>query len=74
MEVMKLHYGRADRNYQKFLRAIEQTQIIDRVDPDLGTLKNLKSSRIKDQVVRIYVTKDIKQLDDEIKSIHLVTK
>jgi hypothetical protein len=71
---MKLHYGRADRNYQKFLRAIEQTQIIDRVDPDLGTLKNLKSSRIKDQVVRIYVTKDIKQLDDEIKSIHLVTK
>jgi hypothetical protein len=74
MEVMKLNYGRADKNYKKFLKAIDQIQIIDRVEPDISTLKRLKPSKIKDQVVRIYVKKDIKQLDEKIKSIHLVTK
>ena len=74
MEVMKLNYSRVDKNFQFYLSGLEETQIIDRVDPDLSTLKRLKPSKIKDQVVRIYVKKDIKQLDDEIKSIHWVTK
>ncbi|UCH66108.1 MAG: hypothetical protein JSW63_02960 [Ignavibacterium sp.] len=74
MEVMKLNYSRDDKNYRAYLSGLEEAQIIDRVDPDLSTLKRLKPSKIKDQVVRIYVKKDIKQLDEKIKSIHLVTK
>ena len=74
MEIMKLNYSREDRNYQAFLNALEETQIIDRVNPDISTLRELKISRIQDQVVHLYVKKDIEQLDSEIKSIHLVTK
>jgi len=74
IEVMKLNYNRDDKNYQSFLNALEETQIIDRVDPDFSTLKRLKPSKIKDQVVRISVKSDPDQLDDKIKSIHWVTK
>lgn len=74
MEVMKLNYSRDDRNTQAFLSALEETQVIDRVVPDISTLRNLKTSRIQDQVVHLYVKKDIKQLDSEIKSNLLVTK
>jgi len=74
MEVMKLNYSREDKNYKAFLNALEETQIIERVNPDISTLKKLKSSRIQNQVVHFYVKKDIKQLDSELKSIHLVTK
>jgi len=74
MEVMKLNYARDDKNYQAFLSALEETQIIDRVDPDISTLRNLKTSKIQNQVVHLYVKKDIKLLDSEIKSIHWVTK
>ena len=74
MEVMKLNYTREDKNYQAFLNALEETQIIDRVYPDISTLRELKTSRIQDQVVHLYVKKDIKLLDSEIKSNHLVTK
>ncbi|MCZ7616598.1 MAG: hypothetical protein M5T52_24305 [Ignavibacteriaceae bacterium] len=74
MEIMKLNYSRDDRNTQAFLNALEETQIIDRVDPDLSTLRELKTSRIQDQVVHLYVKKDIKLLDSEIKSNLLVTK
>ena len=74
MEVMKLNYTRNDKNYQAFLRDLGHCKFIDRVDPDLSTLKRLKPSKIKDQVVRIFIKKDIKQLDAEIKSNHLVTK
>jgi len=74
MEIMKLNYSRYDKNYQAFLNALEETQIIDRVYPELNTLKDLKTSRIQDQVVHLYVKKDIELLDSEIKSIHLVTK
>ncbi len=73
MEVMKLNYTRDDKNYRAFLNALEETQIIDKIDPDISTLKRYKHSWIKDQVVRIYVKKNIK-LDDEIKSVHWVTK
>ena len=71
---MKLNFGRADKNYKAFLSCLEETQIIDHVDPDISTLKRYKHSWIKDQVVRIYVKKSIKQLDDKIKSIHWVTE
>ncbi len=74
MEIMKLNYSRDDKNYQAFLSALQETQIIDRVNPDISTLKRLKTSRIQDQVVHLYVKKDIDLLDSEIKSIHLVTK
>jgi hypothetical protein len=74
MEVMKLNYNRDDKNYQSFLNSLEEAQIIDRVDPDISTLRTLKPSRIQDQVVHLYVKKNIKQLDEEIKSIHWVTK
>jgi len=74
MEIMKLNYSRYDKNYQAFQNALEETQIIDRVYPELNTLKDLKTSRIQDQVVHLYVKKDIELLDSEIKSIHLVTK
>lgn len=74
MEVMKLNYSRDDKNYQAFLSALEETQIIDRVEPDISKLRELKTSRIQDQVIHLYVKKDNKQLDTEIKSIHLVTK
>ena len=74
MEIMKLNYDREDKNYQAFLSALEETQIIDRLDPDISTLKKIKSSRIQDQVVHLYVKKSIKQLDEEIKSSLLVTK
>jgi len=74
MEVMKLNYSRDDRNTQAFLNALEEIQIIDRVVPDISTLRNLKTSRIQDQVVHLYVKKDIKQLNSEIKSNLLVTK
>jgi len=74
MEVMKLNYTRDDRNYQTFLRDLGHCKVIDRIDPSLGTLKQLKPSKIKDQVVRIYVKKDIKQLDDEIKKYSLGDK
>lgn len=74
MEVMNLSYSRDDRNTQAFLNALEETQIIDRVIPDISTLKNLKTSRIQDQVIHLYVKKDIKLLDSEIKSNLLVTK
>ncbi len=74
MEVMKLNYSRDDRNTQAFLDALEETQIIDQVDPDISTLKKLKTSRIQEQVVHLYVKKEIKQLDSEIKSNLLVTK
>jgi len=74
MEVMKLTYSRDDRNTQAFLSALEETQIIDRVVPDISTLRELKTSRIQDQVVHLYVKKDIKLLDSEIKSNLLVTK
>jgi hypothetical protein len=74
MEIMKLNYSREDRNYQAFLNALEETQIIDRVNPDISTLRDLKISRNQDQVVHLYVKKDIDQMDSEIKSIHLVTK
>jgi hypothetical protein len=74
IEVMKLNYNRDDRNYQAFLSSLEEIQIIDRVEPDISTLKNLKVSMTSDQVVRVFVKRDIKLLDDEIKSIHLVTK
>ena len=74
MEIMKLNYTREDKNYQAFLNALEETQIIDRVVPDISTLKNLKTSRIQDQVVHLYIKKDIKLLDSDIKSNLLVTK
>lgn len=74
MEVMKLNYGRGDKNYQAFLSALEEIQIIDRVVPDISILKSLKTSCIQDQVVHLYVKKDIKLLDSEIKSNLLVTK
>jgi len=74
MEVMKLNYRRADKNYRAYLRGLEEIQIIDRVDPDISTLKRLKPSKIKDQVVRIYVKKETDQLDDEIKKYSLGDK
>jgi len=74
VEIMKLNYTREDKNYQAFLSALEETQIIDQVVPDISTLKNLKTSRIQNQVVHLYVKKDIKLLDSEIKSNLLVTK
>ena len=74
MEIMKLNYTREDKNYQAFLNALEEIQIIDRIDPDISTLRELKTSRIQDQVVRIYVKKNIEQLNSEIKSNHWVTK
>lgn len=66
--------SRDDKNFQAFLKSLEETQIIDQVDPDLSTLKKYKHSYIKDQVIRIYVKKSIKQLDEEIRSSLLVTK
>jgi hypothetical protein len=74
MEIMKLNYTREDKNYQAFLNSLEETQIIDRVEPDISKLRGLKTSRIQNQVVHLYVKKDIKLLDSELKSIHLVTK
>ena len=74
IEVMKLNHSRDDKNYQAFLNALEETQIIDRVDPDISTLKTLKTSRIQNQVVHLYIKKNIKLLDSEIKSSLLVTK
>ncbi|MEB2296488.1 MAG: hypothetical protein OZ930_08205 [Ignavibacteria bacterium] len=74
MEIMKLNYTRDDKNYQAFLSALEETQIIDQVVPDISTLKKLKTSRIRNQVIHLYVKKDIKILDTEIKSNLLVTK
>ena len=74
VEIMKLAYSRDDKNYQAFLNALEETQIIDRLDPDISTLKSLKPSRIQNQVVRIYVKKNIKQLDEEIKKYSLGDK
>jgi hypothetical protein len=74
MEIMKINYSREDRNYQAFLNALEETQIIDQVDPDISTLKNIKTSRRLDQVVHLYVKKNIEQLNSEIKSNLLVTK
>ena len=74
MEIMKLNYSRDDKNYQAFLSALEEIQIIERVVPDISTLRDLKTSRIRDQVVHLYVKKDIKLLDSEIKSNLLVTK
>lgn len=74
MEIMKLTYSREDRNYQAFLSALEETQIIDRVDPDISTLRELKTSRRQEQVIHLYVKKDIKVIDSEIKSNLLVTK
>ena len=74
MEIMKLNYAREDKNYQAFINALEETQIIDRVNPDISTLKNLKTSRIQNQVVHLFVKKDIKLLDSDIKSNLLVTK
>jgi hypothetical protein len=74
MELMKLNYVRDDKNFQAFLSALEETQIIDRVDPDISTLKNLKTSGIQDQVVHLYVKRDIDLLDSDIKSNLLVTK
>jgi len=74
MEIMKLNFSRDDKNYQAFLSALQETQIIDRVEPNISTLKSLKTSRIQDQVVHLYVKKNIEQLNTEIKSIHLVTK
>lgn len=61
------------KNYQAFLSAPEECRINDRVDPHITTLKNLKSSRIRDQVIFLYVKKDIKIFDTEIKSNLLVT-
>jgi len=74
MEVMKLNYSRDDKNSQAFLSALEETQIIDQVVPDISTLRERKTSRIQDQVIHLYVKKNVEQLDSEIKSIHLVTK
>jgi hypothetical protein len=74
MEIMKLNYSREDRNYQAFLNALEETQIIDRVNPDISTLREMKICGIQDQVVHLYVKKDIKLLDTEIKSNLWVTK
>jgi len=59
MDVMKLNYKREDKNYQAFLSALEETQIIDQVNPDISTLKNLKTSRIQNQVIHIYIKKNI---------------
>ena len=74
MEVMKLNYSREDKNYRAFLNALEETQIIDRVDPDISTLKNLKTSRIQNQVVHLYVKNDPDLLDAEIKKYSLGDK
>ncbi len=74
MQVMKLNYARSDKNYQAFLRDLGNCKVIDRIDPGLSTLEQIKPPKIKDQVVRVYVKKNIKQLDEKIKSIHLVTK
>jgi len=51
MEIMKLNYSRDDRNTQAFINALEETQIIDRVVPDISTLRDLKTSKIQNQVV-----------------------
>lgn len=74
MEIMKLGYRRNDKNYQAFLNALEEIQIIDRIDPDISTLRGFKTSRIQDHVVHLYIKRDIKQLDSQIKSNHLMTK
>jgi hypothetical protein len=74
MDIMKLNYTRDDKNYKAFLSALGETQIIDRVVPDISTLRDLKTSRVQNQVIHIYVKKDIKLLDSEIKSNLLVTK
>ena len=74
MDIMKLNYSREDKNYQAFLNALEEVQLIDQVDPDISTLKNIKTSRLQNQVVHLYVKKDVGVLDSEIKSNLLVTK
>lgn len=74
METMKIENKRKNEAKAAFIDALEEVTIINKTHPSLSELRKMKSAKISEQIVRIYLLSDIEKLDDSIKSNLLAVK
>lgn len=68
IEVMKIERVSKTKLKKAFLDALEEVQIINKTSPTIKDLARMKSFSLLDQVVHIYLPKEVEHLDDSIKS------
>jgi hypothetical protein len=68
IEVMKIERVSKTKLKKAFLDALEEVQIINKTSPTLKDLARMKSFNLLDQVVHIYLPKEVEHLDSSIKS------
>jgi hypothetical protein len=68
METMKIENKRKNEAKTAFIDALEEVTIINKTQPSISELRKMKSSKFSDQVVRIYLPRDVEHLDSSIKS------
>lgn len=68
LEVMKIEATRKDQANKAFLEALGEVKMINKTSPSIKELSGMKSSRILDQVIHIYLPSEIERLDSVIKS------
>jgi len=68
MEVMKIESTRANKSKKAFLDALMEVKFIKKTEPSIKELSAMKSSRIMEQVVHVYLPAGVERLDSSIKS------
>lgn len=68
MESMNIRHSRISRRKREFMSALKEVEIIDKISPDFDTLTQQKPRDLEKTVLHISVKKEIKELDDHIKS------
>jgi len=68
MEVMNIKHSRAANRKSAFLNELEEVDIIEKTNPTIDELRQLKPSKLEDQMLHISVNSSAKSLDKKIKS------
>jgi len=69
MEVMNIKHSRAAKRKSAFLNELEEVDIIEKTSPTIDELRQLKPSKLEDQMLYIYINSSPRGLDKKIKSV-----
>ena len=69
MEVMNIKHSRAAKRKSAFLNELEEVDIIEKTSPTIDELRQLKPSKLENQMIYIYINSSPRGLDTKIKSV-----
>ena len=74
IEEARITYSRKRDAVDELLSSLSEIELVEKIEPSLDELKQMKPNRVYDTVIKIYIKKNSKAINDEIKSNLLVAK